>query len=103
MDERKFEEAVRLFQRSNEILPHFKTLELQGECLIRVGRPVEAIVPLAAAASLNKGVRAVSLLAQTFLDLGDREKSFEWAQEALKRDAKNRQARKIIESLASIS
>ncbi len=50
--------ALRLSAEAN---PHFKALELLGECLLKLGRPKEAIVPLAAASALNAGVRAPSL------------------------------------------
>ncbi len=56
MDKNQLEEAIVLFQRSAEIDAHFKTLELLGECYIRLCRLREAVIPLAAAVTLNKGV-----------------------------------------------
>src|SRR5262245_38776101 len=71
MDSGNLEEAVELFGESVGLLPHFKSLELMGECLVLLGRPRAAIVPLAAAARLNRQVRAPSLLAKALLEIGD--------------------------------
>jgi hypothetical protein len=49
MDEGKLEDAVVLFQQSVTYAPHFKTLELLGECFVRLNRLIDAIVPLYAA------------------------------------------------------
>lgn len=100
MDNNKLEEAIELFQHSIMIEPHFKSLELLGECLIRLKRYREAIVPLAAATILNKGVRAPTLLAKVFLNLKDYSKAREVAELALTRDTNNKEARRVIESVA---
>ena len=81
----QFEESIRAW-------PHFKTLELLGECFIKLGRLQDAIVPLAAATTLNRGTRAPSLLAETFLALGEHHDAFEAAELALQRDPSNRRA-----------
>ncbi|NIP58786.1 MAG: hypothetical protein GWM92_10740 [Gemmatimonadetes bacterium] len=39
------EEAVTLLRRSHLVVPHHETLELIGECLPGLARPVEAIAP----------------------------------------------------------
>lgn len=90
----RLDEAVTILEESSRIFPHFKTLELQGECLSKLGRKLEAIIPLAAAVGLNKGVRAASLLAEVFLSLGDTDKARDAAEEALRRDPNNRKARR---------
>jgi tetratricopeptide (TPR) repeat protein len=79
------EEAVALFQESVQQWPHMKTLELEGECLLRLGRPREAIVPLAAATALHPSARPPALLAQAFLALGHEREAIEFAEEALRR------------------
>ena len=66
MDAGRIEQEVALFEQSAAISPHFKTLELLGECLIALDRLQDSIVPLAAAATLNSGVRAPALLAEVF-------------------------------------
>lgn len=103
MNQGQPEEAVLLFQRSAALDPHFKTLELLGECLIRLGRLREAIIPLAAATGLNRGVRAPSLLAEVFLRLQDYHAAKEMAELALSRDAGNRKAQEVKKVVAEIT
>jgi tetratricopeptide (TPR) repeat protein len=103
MDEGKLEDAVVLFQQSISYDPHFKSLELLGECFVRLNRLSEAIVPLAAAASLNKGVRAPSLLAEVFLKLEDYGKAKNMAETALSRDPNNRKAQEVKRIVAEIA
>ena len=95
MDKNLVEEAIILFQNSAELEPHFKTLELLGECYIRLSRLRESIIPLAAAVSLNKGVRAAALLAEVFLKLRDYDQAKNMAEVALSREPNNKQAIKI--------
>jgi len=95
MDRGALEEAVALFERSVSANPHFKALELLGECLVRLGRPREAVVPLAAATTLNKGVRAPALLAQVFLETGEFQQADDLAELALSRHSGNRLALQV--------
>ena len=90
MEKNQLEDAVRLFQQSIVLSPHFKSLELLGECFIRLNRLPEAVVPLAAATTLNQGPRAPSLLADVFLKLEDSDRANEVAEIALSRDPNNR-------------
>lgn len=92
MDAGKLEDAIGLFEQSISYYPHFKSLELLGECFSRLNRLPEAIVPLAAATTLNKGVRAPSLLAEVFLELKEYRQARKMAEEALSRDPNNRTA-----------
>jgi tetratricopeptide (TPR) repeat protein len=62
MDNKRFDEAVVLFKDALSSVIHFKTLELLGEALIELGKYDEAIVPLAAASTLNPSLRSSSLL-----------------------------------------
>lgn len=100
MDEGSLDEAVTLFQQSIASWPHFKSLELVGECLMRLDRLHEAIVPLAAAASLNRGVRAPSLLAEVFLRLEDYPAAREMAEVTLSRDPLNQKAQEVKRAVA---
>jgi len=86
----KFEEALELFQKSRRLGIHFKTLELIGECFMRLGRWDEAVVPLAAASTLNKGARAPSLLAETCLKTGRLHEAVDAADLAFARQPHNR-------------
>ena len=90
MGKNRLEEAVSLFQQSVALSPHFKALELLGECYVRLNRLPEAVVALAAATTLNRGVRAPSLLADVLLQLEDYDGAKEAAEIALSRDPHNR-------------
>ncbi len=103
MNRNLLEEAVILFQNSAEIDPHFKTLELLGECYIRLERLRESIIPLAAAVSLNKGVRAASLLAEVFLKLKDYEQAKDMAEIAMSREPNNKMAIQVNEIIVTDS
>lgn len=92
--------AVAQFHESVRIWPHFKALQLLGECLFQLGRLQEAVVPLAAATTLNRGVRAPSLLAEVFLALEQRHDAAEMVEVALQRDPRNRRALAVKGALA---
>lgn len=94
------EAAAGVLRESAALDPHFKTLELLGECLLALDRPAEAIVPLAAATALNAQVRAPALLAQALFRHGDLTRAWRIAQLALQRDPANRMAREIAEKTA---
>ena len=71
MDRGDLEAAVKLFQKSCDETPHFKTFELLGECLLKLGKPEDAIVSLGAAVGLgSKPFRALYLLAKTLEQTG---------------------------------
>jgi tetratricopeptide (TPR) repeat protein len=94
-----YEEAISLFRRSAEMEPHFKTFELLGECLLALNRNSEAVGPLAAATTLNRGVRAPSLLAEAFLRNQKFDDAEDFAKLALQRDPRNKRARDVLEKL----
>ncbi|HXJ56046.1 MAG TPA: tetratricopeptide repeat protein [Verrucomicrobiae bacterium] len=58
MEDGGVEQAAELFRQAAIELPHYKTYELLGECYMRLERFNEAIPWLAAATTLNAGVRA---------------------------------------------
>lgn len=70
-----------------------------GECLVELGRYRDAIIPLAAATALNRGVRAPSLLAEVFLRLADCHDALTMADEALSRDPRNKRARSVKDAV----
>ena len=98
----KYEKAIAAFQASANFYPHFKTLELLGECFIKQGKFKEAIIPLAAATSLNLQVRSPSLLSQALMELGERRDARDMAKLALSRSPKNKLARKVYEETADL-
>jgi tetratricopeptide (TPR) repeat protein len=92
--------AVTQLEASVSAFPHYKALELLGEAWLKKGEPQRAVVPLAAATTLNRQVRAPSLLAETLLVLGDRLQAHRVAQLALERDPHNRKARAVLAATA---
>jgi len=92
----ELEEAVQLFRASAELHPHYKTLELLGECLMKLKRYKEALVPLAAATGLNFHSRAPTLLAELHLILGDPWDAKRWAEEALRRNRTYKPACEVL-------
>lgn len=93
-------EAVEHFAASARDQPHFKTFELMGECLLAMNQPDKAVLPLAAATCLNRGVRACALLAKSFYELGVKSLASHFAILALERDSDNRLAKSILAQLA---
>jgi tetratricopeptide (TPR) repeat protein len=90
--------AIGHFEASVAVSPHFKALELLGEAWLAKGEPMKAIVPLAAATTLNAQVIAPSLLAEAFLALGERQEAHRIAHAALRRDAQNRKALAVLQA-----
>lgn len=97
MEAGTFAEAAALFHQSGVEQPHFKTFELLGECYIHLKRIHEAIPYLAAATTLNGGVRAPALLAEVWQTLGHHREAVEAADIALSRDPKNKTALRVRE------
>lgn len=102
MQEEKFTEASLLFLQAALRTPHFKTYELLGECYLRLGRFTEAIPYLAAATTLNRGIRAPSLLAETWLALNQPSEATMVADLILSRDPKNKSALAVREKAQTI-
>jgi len=103
MEDGAFQQAADLFHKSAVEFPHFKTYELMGECYMRLKRFAEAIPLLAAAATLNRGVRAPSLLAEAWLSLGRHAEALEAADMTLSRDPKNKAALRVREVAAAMA
>ena len=77
-------EAAALFEQSNQAFPHFKTLELLGECRLALGEPYAALIPLAASVGLGtNSFRAMYLLSKAFADLGRRKEALKYIERAL--------------------
>ena len=95
----EIEEAIKYFIKSNEVNPHFKTLELLGEAYIKLGKYNLAITPLAAATALNNNVKAPSKLAEAFYHLSMHDEAQHFANIALERDPNNKLSRTIIENI----
>ena len=96
MDAKDYEAAILLFERSASPSPHFKTLELLGECYCNLGRFRSAVIPLAAATALNMQARAPALLADAFSRLNEGEDAVRFARLALERSPGNRLALEVL-------
>lgn len=101
MEQRDYETATVLLRCSNQLSPHFKTLELLGECLLELGNAnFEAIVVLAAAAGLgNRPFRSYFLLARALNACGRTKEAIEKLDLALALQPDTRTARELREEL----
>jgi tetratricopeptide (TPR) repeat protein len=86
------DEAVALLRLSAEKGAYSGTYELLGECLAKLGRNEEAVMPLAAAMALDRRSNAPTLLAEVLLALERYEHALKAAGEALKRAPDDRRA-----------
>lgn len=99
VDKGDLDAAVPLLEQSISDYPHFKTLELLGECYQKIGRLQDAVIPLAAAVTLNKGSRAAAILATVLLELKEYKQAEDIADVALQRAPTNRIALRVKELL----
>lgn len=100
MEANDLESAISLFDQSVQLEPHFKTLELLGECLLTLGRHKEAVVPLAASAGLgNKPYRALYLLAQALNAAGRKTEALEKLDQAIEMKPDYKSARELLDRL----
>jgi tetratricopeptide (TPR) repeat protein len=84
MERGDYRAAIAEFQESISLHPHFKTLELLGECLLETADPIAAVVPLAAAASLGSNAfRASYLLARALAEVQDFEPALSHVERAI--------------------
>ena len=82
MEDEAFDEAIESLQQSLKIHPRSETAELLGECYLKQHRFTEAIIPLAAAAQMNKGTRALALMADAYMALKRCDEALEAARES---------------------
>jgi len=99
----EYESAAALFEKSNAAFPHFKTLELLGECRLMLHDPKAALIPLAASMGLSSnGFRAAYLLATAFLALDITRNAYDYAERALIMKPDYRKARELKERLEAL-
>lgn len=95
--------AIDKFIQSLKVSPHFKTLELLGECLLLRNELPEAVIYLAAATGLGKNQsRSRFLLAQALLKIGENEKAIEKLNEAVQINPNYKAARDLLETLLAV-
>lgn len=100
MDQADLNRAIELFEESVRLSPHFKTLELLGECRLKNHQPSEAILPLAAAVGLGTNAfRAMYLLAKAYAELGNKKTALRYIDRALQMKPDFKSARELKESL----
>jgi len=102
MEKRNYETATVFFEESIRIAPHFKTLELLGECKLNLKRPAEAIVPLAAAVTLGTNeFRAMYLLARALSEVGEKRDALKFLEALLQREPTFKSAHQLRDSLTT--
>lgn len=93
-------EAIECLEESIAIYPHFKTLELLGENLLTVGKPLEAIIYLAASVTLGQNqFRGLYLLSKSLQQIGKTDEAVRFLQEALKLNPHYKLAQQFLESI----
>lgn len=90
--------AAKTLQRAVDLDPHPLALEMLGGVWVKLNQPERAIIPLAAAATLDPKGSAASSLAQVFLRLRREVEAHAMATIALKRNPADRQAREVLEA-----
>jgi tetratricopeptide (TPR) repeat protein len=104
MDADDLDSAISLLEESATTDPHFKTLELLGECFLRRKQHRKAVIPLAASVGLGaKPYRALYLLAQALDGLGSRRDAIEKLSEAIEMKPDYKSARDLLETLRASS
>jgi tetratricopeptide (TPR) repeat protein len=100
MDVGDYDSAIMFFEESIAAFPHFKTLELLGECRLRLNQPLSAIVPLAAAIGLGVNeFKAMYLLSKAFASLDRKEDAMKFVDLALKTNPNFTAARELRDSM----
>lgn len=96
-DREDYAAAAELFAASLQRWPHVKTMERLAVCHLKLGRPLDAVIYLAAAAGLgNRQSRARYLLAEALLALGETETAIDKLKEALEMNPDYRAARELL-------
>lgn len=90
--------AAKTLQRAVELDPHPFALEMLGGVWVKLNQPERAIIPLAAAATLDTKGSAPSALAQVFLRLRREKEAHAMATIALERNPGDRQAKEVLEA-----
>lgn len=95
-----FDSAIEKFKKSSDLLPHFKTLELLGECFLKQRNYSQAIIYFAAAAGLgNKAFRSYFLLAKALIEFDDVDQAVEKLNEALVLNPNYKEAKNLLSRL----
>ncbi len=90
--------AAKSLQRAIDLDPRAESLEQLGEVWMKLNQPERAIVPLAAAATLNPKGGAASALAFAFMRLRRHKEAMALATQVLKRRPGDRIALEVIQA-----
>lgn len=81
--------------------PDRHTLSRVGEAYLALGRPHDAVIPLAAATGLTDHAQPASLLARALFEVGRSREALLIAQRILRRDPRNLDAMRVMQRLAA--
>lgn len=90
--------AVKTLQRAVDLDPHPAALEMLGGLWMKLNQPERAIIPLAAAVTLDAKGGAASALAHVFMRLRREPEAHAMATLALSRRPGDRQALEVLEA-----
>jgi tetratricopeptide (TPR) repeat protein len=102
LDAGETQKAITVLEESAAILPHFKALEILGECQLNQGQHGRAIISLAASAALGtKPYKSWYLLSKALMALGEIEQAREALERALTLNPDYRKAAILQKELSS--
>lgn len=90
--------AAKTLQRAVDLDPNPRALERLGEIWLKLNQPERAIIPLAAAVTLDPRGSGASTLAVAFMRLRREREAHAMAKLALARDPEDRQALEVLET-----
>lgn len=90
--------AAKTLQRAVDLDPHPLALELLGDLWMRLNQPERAIIPLAAAVTLDQNGKAATTLAHVFMRLRREREAHAMATLALSRRPGDRGALEVLEA-----
>lgn len=90
--------AAKTVQRAVDLDPHPAALELLGDLWMKLNQPERAIIPLAAAVTLDQKGGAASALAHVFMRLRREREAHAMAKLALDRRPGDRSALEVLEA-----
>lgn len=90
--------AAKTLQRAVDLDPHPIALELLGDLWVRLNQPERAIIPLAAAVTLDPKGKAATALAHVFMRLRREREAHAMATLALARNPSDRGALEVLEA-----
>lgn len=94
-------QALAELEAAARLQPNRHTLTRVGEAYLALGRPQDAVIPLAAATGLTDHATPASLLARALFEVGRSAEALLIAQRILRRDPRNSDAMRVMQRLAA--